>query len=283
MKLPKVNVHIDFRKLGRILKRHLPTILTVSGCIGVPLTAFLSSKATLKAKTILDDQPEDSTFKDDFKAVAKEYIPAVVSGIATMGSIVGSNCINLKRNAALTAAGVAMAKYVMDLRQSIANQYGEETLNKIDAQNAEKKLKGMDFPKELEDDEYVLFEPLTETIFVTSDRKLNDAERILNYDLHRLGSVSVNEFLILACGEPSDSPYGDFVGWSLENNIQCELWYGWQGFEWIDWTILDLPQDIGMIKTVHFNTEPLPFNGKCDEKSIKEIFGEGLQEAMYDY
>lgn len=284
-KLQKLNIQVKLRKFTRALHKNLPTILSIGGCLGVPVTAYLSGRAAIKAKEVLDQQPDDSSFHDDFKAIAKYFIAPTITGLATMGSIVGANHMHLKRNAALSAAGAALAEYVITLRQKAEEQFGEEGLQKIDNEIIKQKYgdKLKDYPRELEDDEFFVYEPYSETLFVTTERKLNDAERILNYDFNRLMSVNINEFLILASGEPSDSPYAEYIGWDKDNEVQEELWYGWQGFDWIGWTINDADQEIGVVPTIIWNVEPLPTRVHCKEKEVIEVYGNDIEEACYPY
>lgn len=297
MKLPKINVRqlrsklpTGLVKFGYSVKRNLPTILSVAGCIGVPLTAVLSSRATLKAKEILDQQPDDTTFMEDVKAVSKYYILPTITGLATMGSIVGANSINLKRNAALAASGAALAEYIVNFRNKVEEEHGKEALMDIDRKIAEeqiaKRMQDDDFPKELDDDEFFVWEPYTETLFVTKKDWLQKAEIWLNKDLQRLGSVSVNEFIIAASNDLA-TPFelntlGDYIGWDKDSPIQSELWLGWNGYEWVEWNFVDTKKDFGMVKEIIFCTEPLPFYKDLDREAVTKEYGKEWCEEYRD-
>lgn len=89
----------------------LLVILSIGGLIG---TVGMAIKATPKVVYMLDDERHYREESEDclppmskyeiFKMSWTHYIPTMIMGAATVASIIGSNTINLRRNAALTSA-----------------------------------------------------------------------------------------------------------------------------------------------------------------------------------
>lgn len=109
---------------AKFLRKHGGTLLAVVASVGVVATAIETGRATTKAKHLLevdealrkyneDEQgivEEPLTKKDIVKVCWKAYIPAVVLGGGTIACILGSNALNKKQIASLTAAYMALGK-----------------------------------------------------------------------------------------------------------------------------------------------------------------------------
>ena len=255
MNLPKIKIPAGFKSFGYSVKRNLPTILSIVGCIGVPATAVLSSIATLKAKKILDAQPEDSTFKEDFKAVAKHYIPTVITGIATMGSIVGANKINLQRNAAMAAAGSALAAKFMNYKETVKEVAGEEVVEEIEKRKVKELVDAAGGMGAFGENDLLIFEPVTETLIATTTEKYKDARYDFNYKFQKDHKATINDLIGLLGGDYASE--GDFFGWDENNEIQYSLWYEWQLFSWIDITLVDDEYEGMMVKRLNYDIAPM--------------------------
>lgn len=100
------------KQAGNALKKASPTILTCLGAIGVVVTAVLAVKATPKAMEMVkadsrknhDGDPNAATKVEVIKSCWKCYIPAVVTGTATITCIFGANVLNRRQQASLTSA-----------------------------------------------------------------------------------------------------------------------------------------------------------------------------------
>ena len=104
------------QKAGRVLRKASPTILTCIGAVGVVATAVLAVKATPKALRLIeiaedhrhDDDPNWTwsplTKTEIIKTTWKCYVPAVVTGAATIICIFGANTLNRRQQASLASA-----------------------------------------------------------------------------------------------------------------------------------------------------------------------------------
>lgn len=83
------------------VKRNSPTILTCAGAVGVVATAVLTAKAATKASKILEqakaEKGEKLTALEAINATLPVYLPAILSGAATITCIFGANILNHKK------------------------------------------------------------------------------------------------------------------------------------------------------------------------------------------
>ncbi len=90
------------------IKRNAQTILTCLGATGVIVTAVMAVKGTPKALTLLENAKEEKgeelTKLEKFKIAGPVYIPAVITGAATIACIFGSNVISKNQQATLMSA-----------------------------------------------------------------------------------------------------------------------------------------------------------------------------------
>ena len=94
------------------LRKASPTILSGLGAAGVIVTSVLAVRATPKAlrkiradsKTNHDGDPEAYNKLEAVKSAWACYIPAAISGTATIFCIFGANVLNKRQQAALTSA-----------------------------------------------------------------------------------------------------------------------------------------------------------------------------------
>lgn len=104
-----MSMQLIVKKLGGTLSKNSPTILTGLGVMGLFSTVYAAVDATPKALEILDDNVKYDKNQDEIPLSKQEiiqltwkcYIPAAITGILTIGCIIGGNRVNLRRNAAL--------------------------------------------------------------------------------------------------------------------------------------------------------------------------------------
>jgi hypothetical protein len=139
-------------KVGRqilVTQKHSPTLLFVTGVVGLGATVVLASRATLKMDEILREAEENSSRISEAMAIGDEkytkedhdkdvvlnktqltikvvklYAPAFACGVITVGAFTGSHIILNRRNAAITAAYTAVDKGFKDYRKRVVEAYG---------------------------------------------------------------------------------------------------------------------------------------------------------------
>ena len=144
------------------ISKHSPEILMVCGAVGAVTSAVMACKATLKVNDILAaHQSAVATIHDvkDGKAEIKEgaeyteedakkdlttvyvqtgvkmvklYAPSVILGTLSLGCMFTSNHILQKRNAALTAAYVALDKAFTEYKGRVSERFGDRVQHEIE-------------------------------------------------------------------------------------------------------------------------------------------------------
>ncbi len=142
-----------FNKARFGLKKHSPEILVVAGVVGTVVSAVMACKATTKIDAILGETKEqldkiheysenpDMAEKYDVEdakkdtvivyahagvKLAKLYAPAAGLAILSLGSILASNNILRKRNAALAAAYAVVDRSFKEYRDRVVERFGKE-------------------------------------------------------------------------------------------------------------------------------------------------------------
>lgn len=116
-------------------KRNSSTILTVLGCAGVVATAVLSVKAAPKAKRLLAnaelEKGEELTVLEKTETVALTYLPAILTGSATIFCICGAQILNQHQQASMASAYALLDQSYKDYRRKLKELYGEEADQRI--------------------------------------------------------------------------------------------------------------------------------------------------------
>ena len=123
------------------IAKHSPSLLTGFGVAGIFVTAYLTAKATLKAKEKLDKLPEDADTIDKLKEAAPCYIAPALTAVASAAAIIGANTVNQRRQA-LAATAYSMSEAARQEFQDKATEiFGEKKVEKAKDQIAEDKVR----------------------------------------------------------------------------------------------------------------------------------------------
>ena len=187
------------KMIFHMIKTHGPAILTVLGCIGVPVTAVLASKATLMSDDMLAvervhrwsnaiDREDDEEIKAIFEFTKKEiiqltwknYIPTLISGGLTIGAIIGSNRMSAREIAMLSASCAGLMSYKAQMEQEIRKRYGEDALNDIRKSVDQKYAKVLIYPEDTGNGDLLCFDAFGGRWFYSSEDAVNMALFELN-------------------------------------------------------------------------------------------------------
>ena len=91
------------------VSKHTPAILTGIGVAGTITTVILAVKATPKALELIEKEKEyqnqlQITPIEVVKVTWQCYVPAVVTGVASIACLIGASSAHMKRNAVLATA-----------------------------------------------------------------------------------------------------------------------------------------------------------------------------------
>ncbi len=218
---------IWIRRIGQSANTNSTSILSAVAITGVITTAILASKATVKASKKLEEFPHSDTEPPTAKEMVKDcwtlYIPAVISGAATIACIVGANQIGLRRNAALLGAYSLADTAFREYKDEVVKQLGKAKEDKITTQIHEDKIAADPVTKSqviiTAGGDQLCYDTLTGRYFKSDIETIRQAaneinRRMVGGDMY----ASHDEFYSLvglaAC------TMGNELGWNLENFIE---------------------------------------------------------------
>lgn len=118
--------------LTKMIRSNSPEILTALGVSGVLTTSYLVAKGTFQAADIIREREKDGHTDDQMKLfkyrtqmVWKCYIPAGISGILTVGCIIGASKANGARTAAAVTAYSVTERAFGEYREKVVEQIGK--------------------------------------------------------------------------------------------------------------------------------------------------------------
>lgn len=142
----KIKQMLDLSK--DFVVKNLPTILTVGGVVTSVTSTVYACIATPKAIKAVEDMKEEvisRRYPDEIpenpdtsigvvnyiKALAPIYWPVVVSECTAIACIVGSNSVNLKRQAALFAAYTMSENNLNDYKKKVLEKFGKNKSEEV--------------------------------------------------------------------------------------------------------------------------------------------------------
>ena len=115
--------------------RNASTVLTCLGGVGLVATAVLTVKATPKALQLIEEEKqkkgEELSKWEVVKTAGPKYIPAVLTGAATLICIFGANALNKKQQASLISAYALLGESYKKYRNKNIELHGKEAHDEI--------------------------------------------------------------------------------------------------------------------------------------------------------
>lgn len=246
--LPKIGELV----LGGVdaVKSDSSTLLTGLAVGGVILTAVLAAKAVPRAKRAVEEERErrkekarrraekeqevlnkdyDEVFrreyveldrKDIFKHSIKYFVPAIISGVITIGCIVGAQHINTVKQAALAASYEVIRNSFDDYRYQVRESLDRKKFEEIEERYSKSRMdKALDkypvtnqeFDKlDVEAGAAIFVDPTTGHHFVSTYEQVynavDDVIDMLSYSGGGYDFVSLPTFLHMAGDKSNDFP-----------------------------------------------------------------------------
>lgn len=212
------------------LSRHSPEILMGIGITGMITTTVLAVKATPKALELIEIEKEELgvdklTPVETVKTTWKCYVPAVISGVASIACLIGSNSVNARRNAALATAYKLSESAFSDYRDKVVETIGEKKERTVRDKVAEEQIKSNPVNRSevivTGKGQTLFFDPWTHRYFYSSIDKINRAINKLNHKINTSAfmneGVTLNDFYD-EVGLPG-SMTGEGLGWNLNTGL----------------------------------------------------------------
>lgn len=224
------------KSVSKTLSKNSPTILLVVGVGGLITTSIFASKATLKAKEVIDEKKREKmpeinppksadeielTKAEVVKAVWKYYIPTVALAGSSIGCIIGSTRINSKRTAAVVTAyklsEAALAEYQEKLVEVVGEKKAAAIKEKVDLEKLKKHPLSQSQVIFTGKGETLCFDPVSGRYFKSDIEKIRATVNYLNKNLMNEMYISANEFWEAIGLEPTD--IGDDLGWNIDDGL----------------------------------------------------------------
>lgn len=218
--------------VSRTLKDNSPAILSGISVAGVIGTAVLAARCHVNARIELadatinsDDENRDLTLKETVQATWKCYIPAAISGAATIACIVGANQIGARRNAALLGAYTIVDSAFREYKDKVIETIGEAKEKKVVEEIHQDRIDRNPTANTqviiTGGGDSLCYDTLTGRYFksdIEAIRKAaNDINAMVIHDMY----ASQNEFYrLLGLG---DVVVGDELGWNLDVLMELEF------------------------------------------------------------
>jgi hypothetical protein len=163
--------------------------------------------------------------REKVELVWTHYIPAAVTGVATVACIVGANRIGNKRAAAMAAAYTIVERNFSEYRDKVV-----ERTSKLKEQKIHDEIAQDNVTRHPPNDREVIItdtgdvlccDAFTRRYFVSSMEKLKKGQNDLNYQLLNDSYASLSDFYNLI-GLPTTS-YSDEVGWKADKLLELEF------------------------------------------------------------
>lgn len=228
--------------LGGLVRKHAPTILSTAGAVGVVSTTVLAVKATpsatkkvdkfrsdvakLENATLSDEhhvEPEDIKVgpRDLIRLTWKDYLPATVSGVLTVGAIFGAHKINLNRSAALLSAYTVTDRLYTQYKDKVEGELGEEKHNKILDKIAQDRVnedppsrKSLHIPE----GKHLFKDDMSGRYFHSTAERVRKAVNDVNENIFQVGEASLNDYY--SALDIDQIALGDTVGWDNDHPLR---------------------------------------------------------------
>lgn len=217
-------------KASKFFSENAPVILTSFAVAGVFTTAVLTAKATLEAKEQLDEVVENGhsgefTKLELVQITWQPYIPAIISGLLTVGCIIAAQNINDRRNAALMSVYSLSEAALREYREKVAETIGENKERKIHDEVAQDRVRAN--PPSSTNvlitgrGSALCYDTMSDRYFTSDMETIRRAQNDINAQIFDEMYASLNEFYNKI--GIKGTVLGDEVGWSTDRRLEIEF------------------------------------------------------------
>jgi Family of unknown function (DUF6353) len=227
-----------------LLNENSTTILTSVGVVGTGATAYLTGRATFKAAELIaqkerdviaaevaQDFPEgmsknlELTRFDKVRVVWRQYIPPVVSGLATVAAIVGANRIASRKIAALTVAAGLSERALQEYKAKVIERIGRRDHEKIRDAVAQDRVNRNPVDSQeviiVGTGEALFYDNATGRYFQSTMENVKKAANKVNFEIVHYMNASLSQFYD-EIGLPATA-YTDSVGFNSDHLLELDF------------------------------------------------------------
>jgi hypothetical protein len=226
------------RNITNFVQDNSTSILTGVAVAGVVGTVALAIRATPTALEDLAAAREDKqmnipleveykvklTPAEIFRVTWKTYLPAALSGAATIACIIGANAVGLRRNAALAASYTLVDSAFREYRDKVVEMFGDKEETKVTEQIAEDRIRAATTSNEVfivGSGEVLCYDMLTGRLFKSDAESIRRAANDVDAQVLDDHYASVNDFYRFVGLDPV--LVGDELGWNVDHRPKLKL------------------------------------------------------------
>jgi hypothetical protein len=212
-------------RAAKLAADNSPAILTALSVTGAVTTAYLTGKASFRAAQILAEESPHLATKEKIDLTWRLYIPAVGTGLMTVGCIVAANRIGTRRAAAVAAAYTLSEKAFTEYREKIVEKLGDKKEQAFRDELAQDRVNRTPSATQqivmVEGNSVLCFDAYTGRYFLSDMETLKKAQNDVNYKVLNEYYASLSDFYDKV-GLPSTS-MSDEVGWNSDRLLEVNF------------------------------------------------------------
>lgn len=221
--MKKANLSALAKSVRTGMKKHTPEILTGLGIVGMVTTTVMAVKATPKALILIEEKKKqtgsDLVPMEMVKVSYKCYIPAAITGMASVACLIGASSVNARRNAALAAAYTLSEATLKEYQGKVIETIGEKKEKSVrDAIAKDKLAEDPVTNREVlitGKGKSLCYDAVSGRYFECDIDLIKKAEAKLNIRIRDEMYVSLNDFYY-EIGLP-DIKLGENLGWNIND------------------------------------------------------------------
>lgn len=226
-----MNLGVIFRSIGKVLNDNSTTILTALGVSGTVTTAYLASKASIKAANEIErvekqrdrmtPAPPTMDKKEKAQLVWKMYIPTVVVGTVTVTSIIFANKLGLKRTAAAYSLLSVSERAFAEYKEKVVDQLGTKKEKELRADIAKDRLQNSPVVVVGGAGPVLCYEMHTGRYFMASVESLHRAVNAINFKARSENEAYLSDFYYILGLE--NTSYSHNSGWTADRMLELQM------------------------------------------------------------
>lgn len=212
----------------RFVSRRSPEILTGIGIVGLVSTTVLAVRATPKALELIEEE-KTKTDADTLKPVEvvkvawKPYIPAAITGIVSIGCIVGASSVSARRQAALYSAYKLSETAFADYKEKVVETIGEKKEKAVRDKIAKDRLEKSPVTKSevimTGAGESLFYDPISDRYFKSDIETVRKVINDLNYAMSYGSEMYVSLSQLYDELGLKHTSISDDIGWNISNGL----------------------------------------------------------------
>lgn len=225
----KTNVKGLAKSVKYNVGKYTPQILIGVGIAGMVTTTVLAVKATPKAMLLMNEaqreKGSDLTVKEKIQVAWKPYIPAVATGVISVGCLIGSSNVSTRRTAAIATAYKLSETALSEYKDAVIETIGEKKEKQIKEKVASEKIKNNPVDSSqvviTGGGETLCYDTISGRYFKSDIEKIKKVENEINYALRNDDYISLN-YLYDRLGLANTS-IGEDLGWNIDRDGYLEF------------------------------------------------------------